>query len=172
MQEDGASPAFDPRSLVVPEIDDDIVEVIVPPDGFVPCRVGEANMAIVTPVADIVAPAVVGLRPSQGEKRSRLYQAVGAIKPFTEGKQADRSSEIALPFGAGDSVSSNGTRKPQPSCDKDPLLVVQGRSIDADDIQGGFLHVDRSIEKGERHGKALPLRHSSAMLSSVDERSG
>ena len=111
MQEDGASPAFDPRSLVVPEIDDDIVKVVVPLDGFVSRRVGETDLAIVTPVMYVVAPAIVVLRLGERQARPWPQEPVGAIEPFAEGECANGCGEIAFAFGMGNAIPTEGAGK-------------------------------------------------------------
>ena len=59
VQEDGAAGAWDRRSQIVIQDDDDVVQVVVTPEALVPAPIGQADRTIVAAVAGIVAPAVV-----------------------------------------------------------------------------------------------------------------
>src|SRR5215218_5351769 len=80
MQEDRAAPAFADRAPIAGEVDDDIIELVLPAHALVAGRVGQPDGAVVIAVARRVAPAVATVDPAHDQPRRRPPHAVRPIE--------------------------------------------------------------------------------------------
>jgi hypothetical protein len=86
MHEDGAAGCCSPRTPVVGDDDDDIVEPVAAPEMLRTCRIGMLDAAVVVAVVRCVAPSVVRPGRGEGEARARPREFVAAVEGAFEPK--------------------------------------------------------------------------------------
>ena len=98
MQEDRAALARHDRCIVVPDDDDQIVEMIAAPKLLRAGRVGQAYRLVVPRIARRIAPAVGGRQRPHRQSRHRHREPIRPVEDFAQRPSTDRRSAIALTF--------------------------------------------------------------------------
>jgi hypothetical protein len=96
MQKDGAARAFAPRPQIEIEHDHQVVETIVAPQRFMPCRRRKANEPVVGWGLRVVAPAEHSVKGKKRQLRPGSAAAQWLEKAFNQPKMSGRRSMIAL----------------------------------------------------------------------------
>jgi hypothetical protein len=127
MDEDRTAAARDPWSRIVINLDDHVVERISAPQTIAGLPGLQPDCTIVTSVRWVFAPSVQWADRSDGQKRPRPRQAVGAPPKADEPKASGRRGAVALPLVNLRSAAAERHRD-SPGSGCEPPLPVVGRS--------------------------------------------
>ncbi len=172
MQEDRAPAPALHRRVVPAEHRDHVVDRILAPQGFVPCRVRQADGLVVVAVGGVVAPGVLGRDGFAGQRGGRARAAVGAPQHAAQRQQAGGvapspslvGADAALPM-AQRSVSPR--KRSRPSAVTRAVVVMgrgalrarpraAGRAITA----AGYARTAPPSCEGSRHSRRSGRRHA------------
>jgi len=110
MHEYGAAEPGTGRVVIVPDDDDDIVEIILAPHIFVRCLEGKCDQPVVIAMRRVVAPTVVAGQGAYRQAARRQRQSVGAIKHLAQEKSPYRSDAIAFALRRLNADAPQGAR--------------------------------------------------------------
>ncbi len=112
MQENRAAFAVHDRIVVEAEHGHDIVEMILPPQMFGACGIGQRYRAIVSGIARRIAPAIPFAHSANFQRGLRCAQPVGPIKYISHGKNPKRRDAVAFfPFLADAGAADRATAR-------------------------------------------------------------
>lgn len=110
VQEDGAAPSGDWRIVVTAQLDNDVVDLVIPPQPLVPRRVWQDHWSIVVHRLRVVTPAVVRANAPRRQGRRRCQrQTIGAIPDAAQRPGADRCRAVAFALIGACTAATQGT---------------------------------------------------------------
>lgn len=121
VDENGAATSRHPRSRVMIDLDDQVIEVVRPPEAIA-VHIGPCTKRTIIPaVGGRFAPGVVAMNWTYRQQSTRACQAIGAPPQPDQTKTAAWRSGISFPFVRSDASASKCYRKVQRS-DREPSL--------------------------------------------------
>jgi hypothetical protein len=122
MDENGAAATAYPGPVVVPDDDDQVVEVIGPPKALGACAIGMSNVAVVVAILRSVAPPVIHSQRPEWQARARSSQAVCAKEGLPHRKTANGRRTVTLMLQGPPSRASECAGEAQASTRQNPAL--------------------------------------------------
>lgn len=120
MQKNGAAAPGGDRVVVIPQFDKDIIEAVVPPQGFMPGCAWKTDQAVVVGVGGIVTPAVGGADRAAGKGAAGRRPPVGTVHHPAQGKTADGSDAVSFPLALANAAKADGATDLAPAPRQNP----------------------------------------------------
>src|SRR3982751_6646056 len=110
MQEHGAAAPGNAPARVVLNLDDEIVEMVLPGQPVALVAAREANRPVVVTISRVFAPGILGTNGVNGQERPRAGMAVGAPPQKARMEDAAGGAAVALALVGHDPATSERDR--------------------------------------------------------------
>jgi hypothetical protein len=140
MHEDRAASTCYSGAGVVVDLDDKIVEVVVPPQAVAAFARRASKRAVVTAVGGIFAPGKAGDDAARGQQCSRVGMAIGSPPQADKPKPPARGRAVALEFVGADAPSAEHDRQRERPGEQDAPRPAARSSSHTDQGKGAAAH--------------------------------
>ena len=127
------------------DLDDEIVEVVGPPQAVAAVTGRASKRAVIPPVGGILAPGEVGGDAVGGQQRARVPVAIGPPPQADGPKSPPRGRAVALEFVGADTPSAEHDRQRERAREQDALGRAAWPGPHPDQRESAAAHAKESL---------------------------